>query len=70
MRRERGIWLAVAALAALWWCGCAGIISEKVDEGGPIERLRVGGAEKWSYWDKNPTKKDESIFMLKKESTF
>ncbi len=70
MRRERGIWLAVAALAALLWCGCAGVLSEKVDEGGQIERVRVGSTEKWSYWDKNSTKKDESIFMLKKESTF
>ncbi len=24
MRREYGVWLAAAALAALLWCGCTG----------------------------------------------
>jgi len=70
MRRERWVWLAAAALAAMLWCGCAGIISEKVDESGQTERLRLGTTEKWSTWDRNPTKQDESVFMLKKESTF
>jgi hypothetical protein len=70
MRRERWVWPAAAALAALLWCGCAGILSEKMDDDGKIERVRVGTTNKWSSWDRNPTKKDESILMLKKESTF
>ena len=70
MRRERWVGLAAAALAAMLWCGCAGIISEKVDDDGKAERLRLGTSDRWSSWDKNPTKKDESVFMLKKESTF
>ena len=70
MRRERWVWPAAAALAALLWCGCAGILSEKVDESGQTERVRLGTSDKWSSWDKNPTKKDESLIMLRKESTF
>ena len=70
MRRERWVGPAAAALAALLWCGCAGIISEKVDESGQTERVRLGTSDKWSGWDKNSTKKDESLIMLKKESTF
>jgi hypothetical protein len=70
MRRERWVWPAAAALAALLWCGCAGIISEKMDSEGKTERLRLGTGDKWSTWDRNSTKKNESLFMLKKESTF
>ena len=72
MHREQGFWLAAtaAALAVLLWCGCAGIISEKVDDSGQTETIRLGTSGKWSSWDRNPTKKDESLFLLKKESTF
>lgn len=70
MHRERWVLLPAAALAAMLWCGCAGILAEKVDDEGQTERLRVGTSDKWSTYDRNPTKKDESIFMLKKESTF
>ncbi len=70
MRREQGIWLAAAALSALLWCGCAGIISEKMDDSGNTETLRLGTTDKWSSWDHSSTKKDESIFLLKKESSF
>jgi hypothetical protein len=70
MRRKKLFWLLAAALAALLWCGCAGIIAEKRDETGKTERVRVGTTDKWSTWERNPTKKDESVFLLKKESTF
>ncbi len=72
MRRETGTWLIAALLAALLGYGCAGIITEKVDKSGETqtETLRLGTADKWSTWDHNPTKQDESSFMLKKESTF
>jgi len=70
MRRERWVWPAAAALAALLWCGCAGIISQKMDDEGKTERVRLGTGDKWSVWDKNSTKKDDSLIMLKKESTF
>jgi hypothetical protein len=70
MRRDKGIWLAAAALTALLWCGCAGIIAEKKNDGGQTETVRLGTSGKWSSWDRNSTKKDESLFLLKKESTF
>lgn len=70
MRRNQGIWLAGAALAALLFCGCGGILAENVNEDGNTERILVGTAGKWSYYDRNPTKKDETSIMLKKESTF
>ncbi len=72
MRREQGFCLAAAtaALALLLWCGCAGIIAQKVDDNGQTETLRLGTSGKWSNWDRNPTKRDESLFLLKKESTF
>lgn len=70
MRRNLAIWPAAAVLAALLWCGCAGIISEKVGETGQTERLRLSTSDRWSTYDHNPTKQDESCFMLKKESTF
>jgi hypothetical protein len=70
MRRNRGVWLAAAALAALLWSGCAGILSENIYEDGKTERVRLSTTDKWSTWDRNPTKQDDSCFMLKKESTF
>jgi hypothetical protein len=69
MRRQYGIWLAAAALALLLWCGCAGILAEtEID--GQKERLRLGITDKWSSYDRNPTKRDDTLIMLKKESTF
>jgi hypothetical protein len=69
MRREYGVWLAAVALASLLCCGCGGVLAE-TEKDGQLERLRVGTTTKWSSYDRNPTKKDESIIMLKKESTF
>jgi hypothetical protein len=69
MRRKYGVWLAVAALAAMLWCGCAGILAE-TDKDGQTERVRLSTIDKWSTYDRNPTKQDESVLMLKKESTF
>ncbi len=70
MRRKTWACLVSAALAALLWCGCAGVIAEKVNDNGQTEKISVGTIDKWSTWDKNATKKDESLIMLKKESTF
>ncbi|MFI5329751.1 MAG: hypothetical protein ACHQ2F_01765 [Desulfobaccales bacterium] len=69
MRRRSGLWLAAAALAALLCCGCAGILAES-EKDGQTERLRLGTTDKWSTYDRNSTKQNESVFMLKKESTF
>ncbi len=69
MRRRSGLWLAAAALAALLWCGCTGILAES-EKNGQTDTLRVGTTDKWSSFDRNPTKQDESAIMLKKESTF
>ena len=69
MRREYGVWLAAVALASLLWCGCAGILAE-TEQDGQTERVRLSTTDKWSTYDRNPTKQDESTIMLKKESTF
>lgn len=69
MRREYGVWLVAAALASLLCCGCAGILAE-TEKDGQTERLRLSTTDKWSSYDRNPTKQDESLIMLKKESTF
>lgn len=69
MRRRYGLWLAAAALAVMLGCGCAGILAE-TDQDGQTERLRLSTTDKWSTYDRNSTKQDESVFMLKKESTF
>jgi len=70
MRRMYGVWLAVAALAALLCAGCAGILSETMTDDGQTERIRVGSSANWRTWDRNPIKQDDSAIMLKKESTF
>ena len=69
MRRECGGWLAVVALVLLLCCGCVGILAE-TEQDGQTERLRLSTTDKWSTYDRNSTKQDESVFMLKKESTF
>jgi len=70
MRRTAEIWLAAAALVVLLGSGCAGTLAEKVGEDGQTEKLSVGTTDKWSTYDRNSTKKDESLILLKKESTF
>ena len=70
MRRDQGVWLAAAALAALLWCGCAGILAEKKENDGNTDRLRVSSGDKWSSYDHTSTKEDDTSIMLKKESTF
>jgi hypothetical protein len=70
MRRISKIWLAAAALVALLGSGCAGILAENVREDGQTDRLSLGTTDKWSTYDRNPAKKDESLILLKKESTF
>ncbi len=70
MRRNYGVWLAVVAWAALFCGGCAGILSETVREDGQSERVRLSTTDKWSTYDRNATKQNESSIMLKKESTF
>ncbi len=69
MRREYWVWLAAAVLASLLWCGCAGILAE-TEQNGQTERVRLSTTDKWSSYDRNSTKQNESVLMLKKESTF
>ena len=70
MRRTAETWLAAAALVVLLGSGCAGTLVEKVREDGQTDRLSIGTTDKWSTYDRNPTKKDESLILLKKELTF
>lgn len=70
MRRLKMGWLGVIGLTALLASGCGGIIREKTTTDGTAERLRLDTGSKWSSWDRNPTKADDSCIMLKKESTF
>ncbi len=70
MRRQKGVWLTAVGLAALLWCGCAGILTEKVDDRGQTERVRVSTSDKWNTYDRNAHKQNESSLFLLKESTF
>ena len=66
---RRGWWLA-AATAALLGLGCSGIIAESLQDDGRVERLRIQGGEKWTTYDRNPLKENDTSIILKKESTF
>jgi len=66
----RGRWIWLFTVAALLYCCCSGILAEKVADNGQMERLRLDTGDKWSAYDKNPLKEDESCIMLKKEVTF
>jgi hypothetical protein len=70
MRRIMMGWLGVMVLASLLAGGCAGILAEQPNADGTTERVRLDTGSKWSTWDRNPTKQDDSCIMLKKESTF
>jgi hypothetical protein len=70
MRRISLRWLGVMTLTVLLAGGCAGIISEKKADDGSSERVRFVSGSRWSNWDRNATKQDDSCIMLKKESTF
>jgi len=70
MRRLKMGWLGAIGVAALLASGCAGILQEKTAVNGTTERFRLDPGSKWSSWDRNPTKGDDSSIILKKESTF
>jgi len=63
-------WLAMVVAILLLAGGCAGILQETEHDDGKVSRIRIQGGESWKSYDKNPTKKDESSFILKKEATF
>jgi len=68
--RRIGWWLVAGALTLVLGGGCAGVISEKSYEDGRLERIRLDSGTKWSVYDRNPTKQDDTAIFLKKESTF
>jgi hypothetical protein len=68
--RKNRWWLGLALAALLGSVGCSGILQELRRDDGQVERLRISGGESWKSWDQNSTRKDESAFILKKESTF
>ncbi len=70
MRRINLGWVAAGVVAALLAAGCGGIITQTTGDDGTTEKLRLDTGSKWSNWDRNPTKGDDSCIMLKKESTF
>jgi hypothetical protein len=74
MRKVTSPWWLALALAALLAAGCSGLLSgnlmEKQYQDGRIERLKVDGGERWSSYDKNSTKPDETCIILKSEKTF
>jgi hypothetical protein len=61
---------AAVALAAILAGGCSGILSEKATDDGKLERIKLDTGTKWSVYDRNSTKQDESAIFLKKEQTF
>ena len=70
MRRERWVWLAAAALAALLWCGCAGILSEKVDDEGKIGKVAPGHQRQMEYLGSEPHQKRRICLHVKKRVDF
>ena len=63
------------ALLLLWGAGCSGVLIEKQQENGRVERLKIDGGEGWSDYDEKPRfpqtrTKDEYYIVIKKESTF
>ena len=70
MRRDLGIWLAAAALAALLWCGCSAMLAEKTKENDDTGRVRVTSGDKWSNYDHSSGKENDMSIMLKSEQKF
>lgn len=70
MGRIISLTLAGLLLAALLSSGCEGILAQTAYEDGKVERLRLDTGSKWSKWDRNSTKADDSCLMLKSEKTF
>lgn len=63
-------WLGAALAAALVACGCAGVLTEKINEEGKMERIRLDTGYKWSSLDKSGAKEDDKSLLLKKEIAF
>jgi hypothetical protein len=70
MCRITGMALAGLLLAALLVGSCGGILAETNYDNGRVERLRLDSGSKWSKWDRNSTKEDDSCILLKSEKTF
>ena len=70
MVRIKALLVAGLLLAAIFVNGCGGILAETDYKGGQVERLRLDTGSKWSTWDKNSTKEDDTCLMLKSERTF
>jgi hypothetical protein len=70
MSRITSLILAGFILATLMLAGCQGILSETASRDGQVERVRLDTGSKWSKWDRNPTKAEDSCLMLKSEKTF
>jgi hypothetical protein len=70
MCRITGMTLAGLLLAALLVCSCGGILAETNYDNGQVERLRLDPGSKWSKWDRNSTKQDDSCLFLKSEKSF
>ncbi len=62
--------VGAVALAAFLSAGCSGVLSEKTTDDGKLERIKLDTGTKWSVYDRNSTKQDDSAIFLKKESTF
>jgi len=65
MGRMLGVLLAVSLAG-----GCSGILTQNIYDDGRIDRFRLAGAPRWSSYDRNPIKADETCLMIKKEMTF
>jgi hypothetical protein len=63
-------WLGAALAAALVAGSCGGVLTQKVNEEGKIERVRLATGTKWSTLDKSGAKEDDKSLLLKKEITF
>jgi hypothetical protein len=70
MAGVRSSWWLALAVTLLLGPGCTGILSEQYYEDGRTERLRLQSGDKWSNWERNPFKENDTCIMLKKELTY
>jgi len=72
-------WLPWALAMLVLAAGCSGVLLEKKDSSGTVERVKIDGGESWDSYDTRPRDPyassgkhglDDMSIMLKSEKTF
>jgi hypothetical protein len=72
-------WLSWTLAAMVLAAGCSGVLVEKKDSSGTVERVKIDGGESWDAYDDRPRLPyansgkhglDDMSIMLKSEKTF